>query len=131
MKLRFRALPGEHDVTPRPLISVGVEGIEHTAFDCLVDTGSLENRFGAWIADEAGLDLAGAQAVELGLGGRRIEARTVPVSLRLGQYEWEAPVSFCDPWPWGFGLLGQEGFLRWFRVVLEAADRSLEVTPHP
>ncbi|MGH9189158.1 MAG: hypothetical protein ACRD0Q_03855 [Acidimicrobiales bacterium] len=131
MNLRFRALPGEHDLTPRPMITVGIDGIESTGFDCLIDTGSLENRFGAWIADEAGIDLTGAEAVDLGLGGHRIAARTVPVALRLGRYAWEAPVSFCEPWPWGFNLLGQEGFLRWFRVVFEAADRSLEITPHP
>lgn len=58
-------------------------------------------------------------------------ARTLTVGLRLGSHAWEAPVSFCEPWPWDFQLLGQEGFLRFFRVTIEAAAGRLEVTPSP
>jgi hypothetical protein len=36
---------------------------------------------------------------------------------------------FCDPWPWGFQLLGQEGFFRYFRVCFDAADLSMTLEP--
>lgn len=129
MKIRFRALPGAADVTPRPIVDVHMEGLERTGLGCLLDTGSLHNRFGAWVARAAGIDLTGVAAESIGVGGRATTARTVPVRLRVGDHEWEAPVSFCDPWPWDFNLLGQEGFLRWFRVLIEAANRSMQVTP--
>jgi hypothetical protein len=53
------------------------------------------------------------------------------VRLTLGDESWEAPVWFCDPWPLGFHLLGQEGFFRWFDVRLRAARYMLDVTPEP
>lgn len=127
--LAFQALPGATDLTLRPMVPVFVGGIELTPMTALVDTGSLHNRFATWIAEEAGIELGDIRPTSIGVGGRPTLARTVVTTLRVGPHEWEAPVSFCDPWPWDFQLLGQEGFLRWFRVVIEAADRRLEITP--
>ncbi|HEV7723331.1 MAG TPA: hypothetical protein VGO60_18725, partial [Iamia sp.] len=73
------------------------------------------------MADFIGLDLDGIEPRAIGVGGQHLLARTVTVSLRLGDIQWEAPVSFCEPWPWPYQLLGQEGFFRWFDVVLRAA----------
>ncbi|MGH8907337.1 MAG: aspartyl protease family protein [Egibacteraceae bacterium] len=129
MKLEFRPLPGASELTPRPIVDVQVEGFDRAPLGCLMDTGSLHNRFGAWVAHSAGIDLSTARAESLGVGGRPTTARTVTIGLRVGDVSWEAPVSFCDPWPWDFQLLGQEGFFRWFRVVVEAANRSLELEP--
>ena len=56
-------------------------------------------------------------------------ARAVSVPLTLGDFSWETTVWFCDPWPFAFQLLGQEGFFRWFSVTIDAADRSLEIHP--
>lgn len=129
MRIDFRALPGSGAATPRPVIDVHVDGIERAALGCLLDTGTLHNRFGIGVARLAGLDLGGAPAESLGVGGRSTIGRTVAVGLRLGALSWEAPVTFCDPWPWDFQLLGQEGFPRWFTVVLEVADRRLDLRP--
>ena len=60
----------------------------------------------------------------------REEARTVTCELHLANFAWEAPVAFCDPWPFDFQVLGQLGFLRWFRVVIDAADETFEVIPN-
>jgi Aspartyl protease len=128
VRVGFRPLPGAQDVTPRPVIDVRIQGLPRFGLGCLIDTGSLHNRFGAWVADSAGIDRSGTPAESLGVGGRPTIARTVAVTLAIGEFMWEAPVSFCDPWPWDFQLLGQEGFFRWFRVVIEAADRTLEIT---
>ncbi len=35
----------------------------------------------------------------------------------------------CEPWPFAFNLLGQEGFLRFFRVTICARDFWLDVEP--
>jgi hypothetical protein len=44
---------------------------------------------------------------------------------------WEAPVGFCDPWPYGWGFLGQQSFFRFFVVTFRAADWELKVEPAP
>lgn len=130
MRVDFRALPGVNADVPRPLVDVGVAGLPDTLVTCLLDTGSLHNRFASWVAREAGLDLDGAPMESIGIGGRPVISQTIQVELRLGRHRWEAPVSFCRPWPWDFQLLGQEGFLRFFRVTIEAADRRLEIAPN-
>lgn len=96
----------------------------------LLDTGALHNRLGAWVADLAGVDLGGVEPERTGVGGISTDSRTVTCQVQLGDFSWEAPVSFCDPWPFDFQLLGHLGFLRWFRVVIDAADETLEITPN-
>jgi hypothetical protein len=54
----------------------------------------LHNPFALWIADLAGIDLSNAEPERIGLGGRVITARTVPTTLQLPGFQWEAPVSF-------------------------------------
>ncbi len=36
-------------------------------------------------------------------------------------------MSFCQPWPFDFQLLGQQGFLRWFTVNIGAANETLDI----
>jgi len=128
MRIPFRLLPGVSLDIPRPLVDVHVTGLNETGLACLIDTGTLHNRFAAWIAREAGLDLDGIEPASIGVGGRPVIARTTTVALRIGRHAWEAPVSFCDPWPWDFQLLGQEGFLRHFRLTIQAAQGWLEIS---
>ena len=129
LKLPFRELPGDRLELPRPVVDIGIGGLTVASFASLIDTGSTANRYGTWIAEAAGIDLGAATAHAVGLGGTRLEAYEVPVDLRLGPFGWRAAVAFCDPWPHGFGLLGQEGFLRFFHLVLSAADFTMELTP--
>lgn len=42
---------------------------------------------------------------------------------------WVAPVSFCDPWPDPFGLLGLVGFFDAFDVTLQAARQRFALAP--
>ena len=129
MRFAFKELPGRSGDSRRPVVPVSVEGLERVPLFALVDTGSLQNRFGRWVAEAAGINLEGADRERIGLGGfASIEGLTVPVRLAIEDAEWEAPVSFCDPWPFDFQLLGQEGFFRWFRVLFRAADAVVEVT---
>ncbi|MDQ6727295.1 MAG: retropepsin-like domain-containing protein [Actinomycetota bacterium] len=131
MRFAFERLPGTGVDVPRAALEVVVTGTDQSLSAlCLIDTGSLHNRFGAWVADLAGIDLAATDTQRIGVGGTITEARTVTCELRLGDVTWEAPVAFCDPWPFDFHLLGQLGFLRWFRVVIDAADEAFEVIPN-
>ncbi|MGH8930198.1 MAG: hypothetical protein ACRDZO_06065 [Egibacteraceae bacterium] len=130
MRWPFKEDPSEPSGIPRPFVPVRLAGLSETAFLSLVDSGSLGNRFGRWVADTVGLDLGGAEESRLGLGGFHTTALTVPVELRLGEAVWHAPVSFCDPWPIGFQILGQEGFFRFFRVTFDASSYWLDCAPH-
>ena len=111
------------------MIDVVLPQLSSATLRCLADTGTLGNRFGIWVARAAELDLTDAPEQQIGLGGRAITARTITTTLQVGDLAWDAPVSFCEPWPFDFQLLGQEGFFRWFRVTFEAAERFLEIAP--
>ncbi|HYU58226.1 MAG TPA: retropepsin-like aspartic protease [Actinomycetota bacterium] len=129
MRFPFKELPGRGRDYLRPAVPVTVEGISLAPQLCLLDTGALHNRFGAWVAEAAGIDLGGAEQQRLAVGGFVTAARAAPVQLTLGDVTWEAPTWFCDPWPLAFHLLGQEGFFRWFEVCLRAGAYEIEVTP--
>ena len=131
MRYAFKPLPGSGSDAARPALLAELIGQGGSVpLVCLVDSGSLHNRFGHWVGEEAGVDLSGAEVERIGVGGSVIEARTVTVRLELSELTWEAPVSFCEPWPFDFQILGQLGFLRWFRVVIDAAEEMLEVIPN-
>ena len=111
------------------MVPVRAEGLEDELLLCLVDTGSTTNRFGGWLADESGIDLAGAPTEEVIVGGVRSTAKHARIGLTIAGLHYDAPVTFCDPWPFAFNLLGQEGFLRFFRLTICAAEFWLELAP--
>ena len=116
MRYPFRQLPaaGGGRLTPRPVIDVWLEGLEQAPLGCLLDTGALRTRFSAELAEVAGVDLAGGTRERFAIGGTVVEGTAARVTLRLGSgdaaHAWDAPVWFCDPWPFGFQLLGLDGF---------------------
>ena len=128
MRFPFKELPGTSRDYLRPAVPVTVEGMPRAPQLCLLDTGALHNRFGAWTAEAAGIDLTGADHQRVAVGGFVTSARQVPLRMTVGDATWEAPVWFCDPWPLAFHLLGQEGFFRWFKVRLRAAVYEIEIT---
>lgn len=131
MRFEFLELPGEEGrgALARPVVPVQVEDLEEAPQLCLVDTGSTANRFGAWLAEATGVDLERAPETPLHVGGVTTIARHARCDLTIAGRRYDAPVSFCDPWPFAFNLLGQEGFLRFYRVTLCAAENWLEVEP--
>ena len=129
MRFDFIELPGTRRSITRPVVPVRVEDLEDAPQLCLIDTGSTANRFGAWLADAIGIDLAGAPADEIAVGGAVTTARYARADLTIAGYRYDAPVTFCDPWPFAFNLLGQEGFLRFFRVTICAKELWVEVDP--
>jgi hypothetical protein len=130
LRFPFLALPRDPLIV-RPVIPVEVEGLEGAPQLCLVDTGALRNRFGAWVAGAAGIPLEESLTEELAVGGILTSARFARVELTVGDWTVDAPVWFCDPWPYAFNLLGQEGFLRYFHVELCAAEGWLDCRPEP
>lgn len=129
MRFPFKELPGPSRDYLRPVVPVTVEGMARAPQLCLLDTGALHNRFAAWVAEAAGLALAGADEERFAVGGFESIGRRAMVQLTLGDVTWEASVWFCDPWPLAFHLLGQEGFFRWFDVRLRASIYQMDVVP--
>lgn len=129
MRFNFIELPGEGSTLVRPVVPVQVEDLEEAPQLCLVDTGATTNRFGAWLAAATGIDLTAAPASTVVLGGLTATARHARAELTVAGVRYDAPVTFCDPWPFAFNLLGQEGFLRFFRVTICAAEGWLDVAP--
>lgn len=87
----------------------------------------MHNRFGRWVGEVLGVDLDAGERGRLAIGGVVTEAATVPMPLQLGAWTWSASVSFCEPWPFDFQVLGQEGFLRFFRVLLVTSEHRTDV----
>jgi hypothetical protein len=112
----------------RPAIPVQLEDLAEAPQLCLVDTGATTNRFGWWLAEAVGIDLSEAPEEELVVAGVRSRATHARADLTIAGARYDAPVTFCDPWPFAFNLLGHEGFLRFFRVTICAAEAWLDVT---
>lgn len=70
-----------------------------------------------------------AEVQRLGVGGGVVDAVRAEVDLQLGDHRWRATCAFCDPWPFGFSLLGLDGFFDHFRVELRAARSLVEIEP--
>jgi hypothetical protein len=129
VRFAFLELPGDQARLVRPVVPVQVEDLEDVPQLCLIDTGATVNRFGAWLAEALGIRLEGAPESRLIVGGVVTSARHVRCDLTIAGVRYDAPVSFCDPWPFAFHLLGQEGFLRFFRLTLCVSEGWLELDP--
>ena len=129
MRFDFLELPAGSSRLARPVVPVQVEDLEEAPQLCLVDTGSTANRFGAWLAEATGVDLSGTPQTDLAVGGVLTTGHHARADLTIAGVRYDAPVTFCDPWPFAFNLLGQEGFLSFFRVELCAAEGWLDVEP--
>lgn len=121
-------------MTPRPVIDVWLEGVEVAPLGCLVDTGALRTRFSRDLATAAGIELDDTSRERFAVAGQVVEGSPARVTLRIGDPDgdshlWEAPVWFCDPWPFGFQLLGLDGFLRHFRTTMSAYREWVHCRP--
>ncbi|MET1002739.1 MAG: hypothetical protein ABWZ15_13085 [Acidimicrobiia bacterium] len=129
MRYAYAELLDDDAEIARPVLDVVVEGMAEAPIRCLVDSGSCNTLLPAWSAELAGVSLTSAERRALGTGGLTVEAAFATTRLTLGEHSWEAEVGFCERWPYGFGLLGQTSFFRFFVVTMRAADWELEVEP--
>ena len=101
MKRLYAELPGEEAGIARPVLDVVVEGLVEAPLRCLVDSGSIHTLMPVWVAREAGLELGEGEDRNLRLGGGAVTARFARAQLTAAGQQWEAPVGFCEPWPYG------------------------------
>jgi hypothetical protein len=135
VRFEFRSFPAASGglLTPRPIVDIALEGLEAAPLACLLDTGALRTRIDREFAELAGIDLADTVTERLVLGGIPTVGAFAHVTLTLAdgqeEHSWDAPVWFCEPWPFAFGLAGLEGFLQHFRVTVSGYHEYLEVEP--
>jgi hypothetical protein len=135
VRFPFRQLPaaGGGQLTSRPTVDVWLEGIDAVPLASLVDTGALRTRFSRDLATAAGIQPDDDLAERFAIGGAIVTGAPARVLMRVGSgddvHAWMAPVWFCDPWPFGFQLLGLEGFLQHFRVTLSAYHEWIDCQP--
>lgn len=130
MIVRYSELPGAGRNTPRPLLEVILADVSSIRVPCLVDTGAVNSLLPRWSAEIVGLDLDATEQATLAVGGTTVSAAFAVTRLEVAGLVWEAPVGFCEPWPYAWGLLGHDSFFRWFTVTFRAADFEFEVTPN-
>jgi len=135
VRFEFRAFPAASGglLTPRPIVDIALEGLEVAPVACLLDTAALRTRMDRQFAELAGIDLAGTVTERLVIGGTPTVGAFARVMLTLtaggDEHSWDAPVWFCEPWPFAFGLAGLEGFLQHFHVTVSGYHEYLEVEP--
>ncbi len=129
MIVPYTELPDDAGGWPRPLLDLAVGDMDEVRYPCLVDSGALHTLLPRWLADAAGVPLRKLPKKQFGVGGTTTEAALTAVRLSTEAFAWEAEVGFCHPWPYGWGLLGQQSFFRYFTVVFRAADFEFELTP--
>jgi hypothetical protein len=118
----------------RPLLDVHLDADRLVPHTCLVDSGALGVRLSAELAHVAGIELpARPSGPDLRIAGVRHQVRSaaVPLSCTVDGrvLRWQAQVTFCDPWPHPFGILGLHGFLDRFDVDLRGAQGAFDVRP--
>ena len=120
----------------RPLVPVRVLAAGTWLVDGHLDTGADDTVFPLWVAGVAGVNLMGAVTQEIALAGRGrpVDARFVPVRLRITDghetYERTALIGFV-PVPLRNGLLGHAGFLQYFNADFRGADHEVILMPNP
>lgn len=135
MRFTFRALPAASGgaLTPRPVVDIALNGLEAAPIECLLDTGALRTRMSADLAPLAGIELSGDLTEEVYIGAVKTVGTMARVSLTVtdgaDEFSWDAPVWFCEPWPYPFGLAGLEGFLHHFLVTIHAYHGYLDIEP--
>jgi hypothetical protein len=127
--VRYRTIPIGLSDRALPLLDVifGAEGA--IPYTCLIDSGAGGVRASAPFARAIGVSLPPEpDAPDVIVGGARSQVYRAQQELTIivdgTRHLWTAEVSFCDPWPHPFGLLGHSGFLDRFDVTLRG--RSLE-----
>jgi hypothetical protein len=129
MRRLYAELGGDPEAIARPVLDVVIEGMAEAPLRCLVDSGAVNTLVPSWVAFEAGINLERIAGIHLGVGGGATTARFTSARLAIGDHAWEARIGFCDPWPYGWGLLGQIGFFHFFAVTFRAANWELEIEP--
>jgi hypothetical protein len=136
VRLPFRAFPAATGgaLTPRPIVDIALEGLPVAPIACLLDTGALRTRISAEFASLAGIALDSALIEEFHVAGLKTVGALARIGLTvsdgISDHSWDAPVWFCDPWPYPFGLAGLEGFMYHFSVSIHAYDAFLDLQPH-
>ncbi len=82
MRFPYKELPGGDYDYLRPVVAVRVESLS-ARVGCLLDTGSIMNRFGLWVAEAAVLDLDRAEQSEAAVGGIRTQSLNLSVDLSI------------------------------------------------
>jgi hypothetical protein len=71
VRFQFRSLPaaGGGELTRRPVVDIGLEGLLAASMGCLLDTAALRTRMSAELAPLAGVELHGALTEEFWVAG--------------------------------------------------------------
>ena len=114
----------------RPIVSLTLfYGTKKLNVLGLVDTGADECLFPGEFARLLGHDLTkGKPRTFAGIGGA-ITGYLHQTDVKLGPYKFRVNIYYSDDWnKWGFGLLGQNGFLTRFDAFFSRKEKEFLLT---
>lgn len=111
-----------------PLVPIIVQGSNDlVTVRALIDSGAEHNVFSPDIAERVGIDVEEHREVTISGVGGSVQGWQVPVTLKLGEWQWESETIFSSGVEAGSGLLGQLGFFAFFDVTFKYTDRVMDV----
>jgi hypothetical protein len=120
----------------RPIVAVMLTGTSTPQLrDGLLDSGADDTVFSEAVATALALDLSHSEQRSISLAGRPqpLICRYAAVQLRLSDgietFEWPAMVGFVAA-RLHYALLGQAGFLQFFRATFDGESHVLTLTPN-
>ena len=116
--------------TYRPIVPLALfHGSKQLKVLALVDTGADECLFPGEFARLLGHDLTkGKPRTFAGIGGA-ITGYLHQTDVKLGLFKLRVNIYYSDDWnKWGFGLLGQNGFLTRFDAFFSRRDKEFSIT---
>lgn len=114
----------------RPIVSLSLfYGGKKLNVLALVDTGADECLFPGEFARILGHNLTkGKPRIFAGIGGA-ITGYLHQTVVKLGPFKFRINIYYSDDWnKWGFGLLGQNGFLTKFDAFFSRRDKEFSIT---
>lgn len=116
----------------KPIIPIGLlYNRKHIGYEALIDSGSDFNIFNAEIGELLGFDIKSGKKMKAGgIAGEPFDIYFHNLTLEIGgwQYQIEAGFSYQIS-PYGFGVLGQQGFFDLFRIRFIFTKGIIEITP--
>lgn len=142
MKFAYKKIPIFKDLKSRqvsfvyrPIIPVQIKYRDkEVGYEALIDSGADSCIFHSEIAEILDISWEKGKPCSFGgIGGKFLKGFiSSPIAISVGGHPIKTSVIFSEEIPsYGYGILGQEGFFRFFRIRFVFQKKTVQITPEP